>query len=80
MSEIPLRVKQYWKEKDSDINDDFPLIPSDDCEDTDIDESQGAIICWVVAFTAIFKTLHTNMNNVTIIKLINYMHGLPKTK
>ena len=46
--------------KDSDIDDDFPLIPNDhasDCEETDIDETQGAIIWWVVAFTAIFHMI-----------------------
>ena len=45
-----------------DIDDDFPLIPNEhasDFEETDIDETQGAIIWWVVAFTAIFETLHT---------------------
>ena len=66
---------EYWEEKDSDIDDDFPLILNDhasNCEETDIDETQGAIIWWAVASTAIFETLHT-IPTRAVIWLLNFL-------
>lgn len=57
----PLEAEvEHWDDRDSDIEDDFPLMPNhEEDEEEDLDASQRKIIWWVVAFTAVFETLHT---------------------
>lgn len=72
---------EHWDEKDSDIDEDFPLylqrtnLLVEETNDEPLSKDQEAVIWWVVAFSCLFQTLHS-LSSRAVMWLLKFLGTL----